>query len=210
MRIRDELGELFADAEFAEAFGVRGKPGWSPGRLALVTVLQMAEDLTARAAAQQVRFRMDWKYALGMELSDPGFDHTVLSEFRGRVVAHGMQEKVLDLLLAVLKDKGLVGGGGKQRTDSTHVVAAVRDLNRLELAGESVRACLEALAVAAPGWLAEAVEVAGWGRRYVARVDSWRLPASEAKRAELALAYGQGRLRPAAGGVRARCPRLAG
>jgi hypothetical protein len=134
---------------------------------------------------------MDWKYALGMELSDPGFDHTVLSEFRGRVVAHGMQEKVLDLLLAVLKDKGLVGGGGRQRTDSTHVVAAVRDLNRLELAGESVRACLEALAVAAPGWLAEAVEVAGWGRQYVARVDSWRLPASEAKRAELALAYGK-------------------
>jgi len=93
MRIRDELGELFADAEFAEAFGVRGKPGWSPGRLALVTVLQMAEDLTDRAAAHRVRFGMDWKYALGMELDDPGFDHTVLSEFRARVVAHGLEER---------------------------------------------------------------------------------------------------------------------
>jgi len=190
MRVRDELGELFADGEFAEAFGVRGRPGWSPGRLALITVLQMAENLSDRAAAQRVRFGMDWKYALGMELDDPGFDHTVLSEFRARVVAHDLAERVLDVLLAALQGKGLVAAGGKQRTDSTHVVAAVRDLNRLELAGESVRACLEALAVAAPQWLGAAVDVAGWGRRYAARVDTWRLPTSEAKRAELAVVYG--------------------
>jgi transposase len=191
MRIRDELGELFADAEFAEAFGVRGKPGWSPGRLALVTVLQMAEGLTDRAAAQRVRFGMDWKYALGMELEDPGFDASVLCEFRARVVSHGLEERVLDLLLVALKEKGLVQAGGKQRTDSTHVLAAVRDLNRLELAGESVRACVEALAVAAPGWLAQTIEVASWGKRYTARVDSWRLPTAQAKRAELAVAYGR-------------------
>ena len=191
MRIRDELGELFADAEFAEAFGVRGKPGWSPGRLALVTVLQMAEDLTDRAAAQRVRFGMDWKYALGMELDDPGLDASVLCEFRTRVIQHGLEERVLDLLLVALKAKGLVKAGGKQRTDSTHVLAAVRDLNRLELAGESVRACVEALAVAAPGWLAHTIEMASWGKRYTARVDSWRLPTSQAKRTELALAYGR-------------------
>ncbi len=191
MRIRDELGELFADAEFAEAFGVRGKPGWSPGRLALVTVLQMAEDLTDRAAAQRVRFGMDWKYALGMELDDPGLDATVLCEFRTRVIQHGLEERVLDLLLVALKAKGLVKAGGKQRTDSTHVLAAVRGLNRLELAGESVRALLEALAVAAPGWLAHTIEMASWGKRYTARVDSWRLPTSQAKRTELALAYGR-------------------
>jgi hypothetical protein len=190
MRIRDELGELFSDAEFVEAFGVRGKPGWSPGRLALVTVLQMAEDLTDRGAAHRVRFGMDWKYALGMELDDAGFDASILSGFRTRLVAHGVEEKALDLLLDVLKGKGLVAAGGKQRTDSSHVVAAVRDLNRLEPAGESVRALLEALAVAAPGWPVEAIEVPGWNKRYAARVDSWRLPTSETKRAELALAYG--------------------
>jgi hypothetical protein len=115
----------------------------------------------------------------------------VLCEFRARVIAGGLEERVLDLLLVALQAKGLVGAGGKQRTDSTHVVAAVRDLNRLELAGESVRACLEALAVAAPGWLAAAVEVADWGVRYGRRIDSWRLPTSTAKRAELQRAYGQ-------------------
>jgi hypothetical protein len=159
--------------------------------LALVTVLQMAEGLTDRAAAQRVRFGMDWKYALGMELEDPGLDASVLCEFRTRVIQHGLEERVLDLLLVALKEKGLVQAGGKQRTDSTHVLAAVRDLNRLELAGESVRACVEALAVAAPGWLAHTIEVASWGKRYTARVDSWRLPTAQAKRTELALAYGR-------------------
>jgi len=189
--VRDQMGELFTDEQFVEAFGVRGRPGWSPGRLALVTVLQMAEDLTDRQAADAVRLRIDWKYALGMSLDDPGFDASVLCEFRARVVEHGLEETVLDALLAGLRDKGLVKARGKQRTDSTHVVAAVRDLNRLELAGESVRACLEALAAAAPGWLAGAVEVADWSRRYGVRVDSWRLPASKAKQAELAVAYGR-------------------
>jgi transposase len=189
--VRDQLGELFADEQFAQGFGVRGRPAWSPGRLALVTVFQMAENLADRQAAEAVRDKISWKYALGLALDDAGFDASVLSEFRARVVEHGLEEVVLDRLLAALKDKGLVKAGGKQRTDSTHVVAAVRDLNRLELAGESVRACVEALAVAAPGWLAGAVDVAGWTKRYGVRVDSWRLPASQAKRAELALAYGR-------------------
>ena len=189
--VRDQVGELFSDELFASGFGVRGRPGWSPGRLALVTVLQMAENLTDRQAADAVRDKISWKYALGLSLDDPGFDAAVLCEFRARVVEHGLEEVVLDRLLAALKEKGLVKAGGKQRSDSTHVVAAVRDLNRLELAGESVRACVEVLAVAAPGWLAETVDVAGWNDRYGVRVDSWRLPGSQAKRAELAAAYGR-------------------
>jgi transposase len=189
--VRDQLGELFADEQFAAAFGVRGKPGWSPGRLALVTVLQKAEDLTDRQAGDAVRDKISWKYALGMALDDAGFDASVLSEFRTRVVEHGLEERVLDLLLAALKDKGLVKAGGKQRTDSTHVVSAVRDLNRLELAGESVRACAEALAVAAPDWLSGTVDVPDWNRRYGVRVNSWKPPSSPVKREELAVAYGR-------------------
>jgi IS5 family transposase len=188
--VRDELGELFADEQFAAAFGVRGRPGWSPGRLVLVTALQFAESLTDRQAAEAVRVRIDWKYCLGLDLADEGFDHSILCEFRARLVEHGLAERALDLLLAALVDKGLLKAGGRARTDSTHVLAAVRDLNRLELAGESVRAVLEALAVAAPDWLAEAIDVPDWTARYGVRVDSWRLPASPTKRAQLATAYG--------------------
>ncbi|MFE7246016.1 transposase, partial [Streptomyces sp. NPDC057580] len=145
VQVRDRLGELFPDAAFADAFGQAGKPGWSPGRLALVTVLQKAANLTDRQAADEVRENLAWKYALGLDLEDPGFDHSVLSEFRSRVVAHGLEERVLDLLLERLQTLDLVQAGGSQRTDSTHIVAAVRDLNRLELVGESVRAALNAL-----------------------------------------------------------------
>jgi transposase len=188
--VRDRFGELFPDAEFAVGFGRRGRPGWSPGRLALVTVLQMAENLTDRQAADAVRDKISWKYALGLGLDDGGFDASVLSEFRTRVVEHGLEQRVLDLLLDRLKAEGLVSAGGKARTDSTHVIAAVRELNRIELAGESVRACVEVLAAAAPGWLPTVIDVPDWAHRYRARVDSWRLPAAKAKRVTLAATYG--------------------
>src|SRR4051812_31916380 len=155
--IGDRLGELFPDAEFAEAFGVRGRPGWSPGRLALVTVLQMAENLTDRQAAEAVRDKMSWKYALGLGLGDEGLDASMLSEFRTRVLLAGLEQRALDLLLGAQAEHGLLKAGGRARTDSTQVISAVRDLNRLELAGESVRAAAEALAAAALDWLAGAV-----------------------------------------------------
>ncbi len=188
--VRDELGELYADEAFTAAFGVRGRPGWSPGRLMLVTVLQYAEHLTDRQAAEAVRTRIDWKYCLGLELADEGFDASILTDFRNRLVEHQMVEQALDLLLAALVARGLLKSGGKARTDSTHVLAAVRELNRLELAGESVRATLEALAVAAPDWLAATLDVADWTARYGVRIDSWRLPAAQSKRDALAAAYG--------------------
>jgi len=189
VQVRDRLGQWLEDEEFAAAFGDRGRPGWSPSRLALVTVLQRVEDLTDRSAAEAVRTRIDWQYLLGLPLDDPGFDHTVLAEFRARVAKGGMEQVVLDALLAKLAAGGLVKAGGKQRTDSTHVVAAVAALNRLELAGESVRAALEALAAAHPDWLAQRICVADWNRRYGTPMTSWRPPQSEAKRQELAVAY---------------------
>ena len=187
--IRDRLGEWLEDEQFAAAFGTRGKPGWSPSRLALVTVLQRAENLTDRQAAGAVRTRIDWKYLLGLALEDPGFDHTVLAEFRARVAGAGLEQVALDALLARLAGAGLVKAGGKQRTDSTHVIAAVAALNRLELAGESVRAALEALAAAHPAWLEQRVCVSDFARRYGTPMTSWRPPDSQARREELAIAY---------------------
>jgi transposase len=114
--IRDRLGELFPDAEFAAAFGARGRPGWSPGRLALITVLQMAENLTDRQAAEAVRDKRSWKYALGLGLDDEGFDASVLAEFRARVVASGLEQRALDLLLGALVTQGLlIPGAGADR-----------------------------------------------------------------------------------------------
>jgi transposase len=189
MRIREELGEVYADARFAAAFGVRGRPGISPGQLMMASVLQFSENLTDRQAAEAVRDRMTWKYALGLELEDPGFDASVLSEFRSRLVAGDLTCLALDALLERLAGLGLVRAGGRQRTDSTHVLGAIRALNRLELAGESLRAAQEALAAAAPGWLAGVID-ASWQQVYGARIDSLHLPESEGKRRELMVRYG--------------------
>jgi len=189
VQIRDRLGQWLLDEEFAAAFGIRGRPGWPPSRLALVTVLQRAEKLTDRQAAEAVRTRIDWQYLLGLPLDDPGFDHTVLAEFRARVAQAGLEQVALDALLARLAAGGLVKAGGKQRTDSTHVVAAVAALNRLELAGESVRAAVEALAAAHPDWVEQRICVPDWARRYGTPMTSWRPPASQAKQDELAIAY---------------------
>src|SRR6266699_3370867 len=187
--IRDRLGQWLGDEDFAAAFGTRGKPGWSPSRLALVTVLQRAENLTDRQAAESARTRIDWQYLLGLPLDDPGFDHTVLAEFRARVAGAGLEQVALDALLTRLAADGLVTAGGRQRSDSTHVTAAVAALNRLELAGESVRAALEALAAAHPAWLEQRICVSDFARRYGTPMTSWRPPASQAKRDELAIAY---------------------
>ncbi|MDF2261552.1 IS1182 family transposase [Streptantibioticus ferralitis] len=191
MRVRDRLGEVFDDEPFAGAFGVRGAPGLSPGVLSLVTVLQFAENLTDRQAAAMAVRAIDWKYAIGAELTDTGFDDSVLSRFRARLVEHGMERVVFDRLLEHCKDAGLVGAGGKQRTDSTHVISAVRDLNRLELAGQSVRAALEALAAAAPGWLADTVNVPELAHRYGERINGWTMPSSKTKRDRLGEVFGQ-------------------
>jgi transposase len=189
IRARDQLGSWCDDEAFAGAYGARGRPGISPAQLAMVTVLQFTENLTDRQAADAVRGRLDWKYCLGLALEDEGFDFSVLSEFRARLLAGGLELAMLDLLLGRLKELGLIKAGGRQRTDSTHVLGRIRDLNRLELAGESVRAALEALAAAAPGWLAGVID-ASWQQVYGQRIDQIRLPASEAGRTALAVQYG--------------------
>jgi transposase len=185
LRIGDQLGPLYRDAQFADLFPAAGRPATSPARLALASVLQYVEGLSDRQAADAVRARIDWKYALGLELTDPGFDHTVLSEFRSRLVHGRAEQQLLDTLLARCRELGLIRERGRQRTDSTHVLAAVRALNRLERVGETLRAALNELAVIAPEWL-QALAPAEWYQRYGKRVENYRLPKTDAAREDLA------------------------
>ncbi|MER6169624.1 IS1182 family transposase [Streptomyces violaceorubidus] len=184
IRVRDELGVLFADEQFADLFPVRGKPAWSPGRLAMVLVLQFVEGLTDRQAAEAVRARIDWKFALGLELADPGFDFSVLSEFRDRLVGGDAGRTVLDAILVAAQERGLVAAGGKARTDSTHVLSSARELNWLELVGETLRAALNAMARAEPEWLRERA-VPDWFKHYATRIEDSRFPKAHAKRVEV-------------------------
>ncbi len=175
MRIRDELGTIYDDQLFACLFPTRGQPAASPWRLALITVMQFAEGLSDRQAADAVRSRIDWKYALGLELTDPGFDHTVLSEFQTPLAGGQAEQLLLDTLLAQVRERGLLKARGRQRTDSTHVLAAIRVLNRLELVGETVRHALNSLAVVAPDWLRAQVPPE-WFDRYGTRIENYHLP----------------------------------
>jgi transposase len=126
---------------------------------------------------------------LSLELTDPGFDHTVLSEFRTRLVAGQAAQLLLETLLARVRERGLLKVRGRQRTDSTHVLAAIRVLNRLELVGETLRHALNSLAVVAPDWLRAQVSPE-WVDRDGTRVENYRLPNTAAAREELAATIG--------------------
>src|SRR5919206_3971924 len=147
---RDTLGTVFADRDFADLYPAQGQPGYPPWRLALVPLMQVREGLSDRQAAGAGRARIDWKYLLGLELDDPGFDHSVLCEFRARLVGGGAEERLLHELLEACQARGLLKARGRQRTDATHVLASIRVLNRLELLGETLRAALDEVAVVAP------------------------------------------------------------
>jgi transposase len=189
LQMRDVLGSIYTDDMFADLYPAKGQPAEAPWRLALVTVFQFVEGLSDRQAAEAVRGRIDWKYALSLELTDAGFDASVLSEFRSRLVAHAASERVLQVLLEQFKAQGLLKARGKQRTDSTHVLGAVRLLNRLELVGETLRAALEDVATVAPPWLQSWVPPE-WIERYGRRIEEGRLPKGLAERQQYAAQVG--------------------
>lgn len=170
-------------------FSARGRSAIAPAQLALVTIRQFAEGLSDVQAADAVRARIDWKYLLSLALDDPGFDASVLCEFRAWLLAGEQEKLLLDTLLALCREHGLLKTRGCQRTDSTHVLAAVRALNRLELVGEAMRHALNSLAVAAPAWL-RAQAPPDWADRYARRAEDDRLPAKQAARDALALTIG--------------------
>ena len=190
LTLRDELGTVFEDSDFADLFAKVGQPALPPWRTALITILQFRENLSDRQAADAVRARIDWKYLLGLELTDEGFDHSILSEFRKRLIENGQEEVLLNRLLDYCKEKGVLKGRGRQRTDATKVVASIRKLNRLELVGETLRAALNELAAVAPEWLSEVAPEA-WYERYGQRVEDYRLPKTAGRRDAYGLQVGK-------------------
>src|SRR5262249_508877 len=189
MRMREELGTLFDDEQFAAVYAREGQPALHPWQLALVSVMQFAENLSDRQAADAVRARIDWKYALGLELTDDGFHYSAVSEFRTGLVEGSLEYVLLDRLLERCRERGWLKARGRQRTDSTHVVGAVRALNQLELVGETLRATLNVLATVAPDWLQEQVP-AEWYERYGERMEDYRLPKDKTEREALSQRIG--------------------
>jgi transposase len=190
LRVADELDSLFTDEVFLALFPPHGQPALPPWRLALVTILPCAEGLSDRQAANAVRGRIDWKYVLRLELTDPGFDGSVLSEFRTRLIAGAAESLLFETLLTWCRDRQLVKARGRQRTDSTHVLAAIRVLSRLELVAETLRAALNELATVAPDWLQRLAPLE-WYERYGRRIEDTRLPRDQAAREAYARTVGE-------------------
>ncbi len=170
------LRTIYTDEAFADLFPTHGQPAEAPWRLALVTVFQFMENLTDR---------LTWKYALSLELTDTGFDHTVLSEFRSRLVEGNAEQRLLDLLLERCREGGWLKAHGRQRTDSTHVLAKIRALNRTLCAAQTMVYVLNVLSEVAPEWVLAHVPVE-WVERYGERLEHERLPKEEEERKQYA------------------------
>jgi transposase len=189
MRIADEFGLLYTNSQFATLFSPTGQPALDPARLALVTVFQFMEGLSDEQAADAVRGHLAWKYALALPLHHPGFDSSVLSEFRARLIDGGLEMMLLDTLLQALVEQGLIKARGRARTDSTHVLTAVRSLGRLVNCAETMRSALNALAQADPDWLAPLIQQE-WVERYSHRVSDYHLPKGKEQRRAMACMIG--------------------
>jgi len=189
LQLRDEFGTIYEDEDFMNLYPRRGQPAKAPWRLALVSVMQFREGLSDRQAADAVRGRLEWKYLLGLEVDDPGFDASVLVEFRQRLLTSKEECLLFDVFLTKLRDHGYLKTRGHQRTDSTHVLAKVRSLNRVEVVGETFRATLNSLAVAAPEWLKGPWQEA-WIERYEHRMEDYRLPNGKQAREAYAVVIG--------------------
>ncbi len=178
-----QIGERFdalfpAESVFAGMYESGGRGAESPLLMALVVVFQMLEKVPDRTAAAWVAKRLDWKYALHLPMKFRAFHFTALYAFRQRLQAHDQVRQLFDLLLAQLKETGLLQDRGKMRTDSTHVLAVVERLSQLELVTESVRLALRALEALAPDWVRHTV-TAEFGAPYATRQSEYKLSESE-------------------------------
>src|SRR5712692_4211393 len=176
--IGQEVEQMVVDEEFEEMYAEDGRPAVNAVLLALITVFQFLEKLPDRAAASMAVMRLDWKYALRQEVSWSGFHYSDLCNFRKRLLAHEREGVVFERILAYLRERGYVKAGGKQRTDSTHIVGQVMDLSRLEVVWETIRVALNALISTDAPWVLKWLP-ASFVELYSARRSDYRLSPSE-------------------------------
>jgi transposase len=142
--IKNEIASNIKDTDFEDMYKEGGRPPISPRLLVLVLLMQFIEGLSDRSALQNLKFRLDWKIAFGLPLDFLGFHPTVLTYFRDRLIANAKGSYAFDQILNHLSEIGLIKSGGKQRIDSTHIIAAVRELTRIDLLHETLRLfCLD-------------------------------------------------------------------
>jgi transposase len=179
--LRDTLGTICRDDDFAPCFPLEGHPGLPPWRLALITMMPFRDNLADRQAAAAVRARIDWKDLRGLAWTDPGCDFSVRSECRDRLLASSAEERMREKLLARCRAMGWLKARGAQRTDATHVLAAIRVLHRRALVAETLRAARNAVATGAPAWR-QGLAPREWYERYGKRIEAARLPRDQADR----------------------------
>jgi transposase len=189
IKMRDAFEVFLKDEQFADLFPRRGQPALAPWRLMLVTLFQFIENLSDRQAADAVRARIDWKYALSLDLEEEGFDASVLCEFRKRLVEQKAENRLFEAMLARFSEEGMLKVRGRQRTDSTHVLASVRAMTQVETIGETLRHALNVLAEEAPHWLVQNVQP-DWFDRYSQRIELMKLPKEKKERENLILVMG--------------------
>lgn len=192
MSLRDELGPLYEDADFAALFPADGRPAEAPWRMVLVIIFQFAESLSDSQAADAVRSRIDWKYALSLPLENQGFDDSILTDFRKRLIDGQAEAMLLDKLLKLCSERKWLKVRGRQRTDSTHVLAAIRSLNHLENVGRTFQHALNTVAALEEDWMRARLEAewCDWPQRYERRLDQYRLPKEKSARSRLAVQIG--------------------
>ena len=180
---------FYNDEDFVKLYPDRGQSAIAPWRLTIILIMQFLENLSPRQTADAVRVRIDWKYALSLELENDGFDFSVLSEFRDRLIEGSREKQILDKMLSRFCELGLLKSRGKARTDSTHILAAVKELTRLEHLEETLKYALNTLAAFAPTWLEE-ILTPEFYERYGQKVEHSKRIRTAAEKEAKAIAIG--------------------
>ena len=176
--IQKEISPLIKDSDFESMYKEGGRPPISPRLLVLVLLMQFLEGLSDRAAARNLKFRLDWKIAFGLAVDFASIHPSTLTYFRDRLLTHEKASLAFDRVLEHLKVVGLVKASGKQRIDSTHVIGAVRELTRIELLHETLRLfCMDAGAFR----FVMDDSIAGLYQHYTDPVSAFRKSAEEKK-----------------------------